>query len=83
MAYLSPYIEHNPNELSKLAKKYLANPEGVEKALIDIEMRAKEIDYRRHTYQTYGLARPEGYNAYTKMHKEIERLRELVNSLLK
>ena len=82
MDYISPFIVGNQDELAKFAKKYLANPEGFEKALKDIDMRAKEVDYRRQTYQHYGLARTEGYDAYELMHKEIERLTKLIDSIL-
>ena len=82
MDYISPFIEGNQDKLAKFAKKYLANPEGFEKALKDIDMRAKEVDFRRQTYQHYGLARDEGYYAYQRMHKEIERLTKLIDSIL-
>ena len=82
MDYISPFIVGNQDEFAKFAKKYLANPEGFEKALKDIDMRAKEVDYRRQTYQHYGLAHPEGYDNYELMQKEIERLTKLIYSIL-
>ena len=68
------------NKIMDLAEN---NLEECSKVLQDIRIRLNEIDYRRHTWNVYGLARSEGYNAYSKMHDEIARLKTIMEDLAK
>ena len=68
------------NKIMDLAEN---NLEECSKVLQDIRIRLNEIDYRCHTWNIYGLARSEGYNAYSKMHDEIARLKTIMEDLAK